>query len=157
MPMSGISLEMYQFPPDQTPFCCRIYLGSSLAGDEARWTFPDSETDPKVRQHPSIPAQNIPAFPSWRTIQRCRCCRMTLISTALPPEALTQEWTKLGPDASLTLSAPGKEPLQVSSYHPEDGNLVYNSSHPCPRGCHQACHSQASQPGTQLDRQKRAV
>ena len=40
-------------------------------------------------------------------------CRMALIETALPPEALDDQWGKLSPDAALTLSFPGKEPLQA--------------------------------------------
>ncbi|KAK9839441.1 hypothetical protein WJX81_002347 [Elliptochloris bilobata] len=40
--------------------------------------------------------------------------RMALVETALPPEALLGEgWGNLGPDAALTLSAHGVEPLQV--------------------------------------------
>ncbi|CAL8463480.1 g3014 [Coccomyxa elongata] len=51
--------------------------------------------------------------PDGRFLTQRQIPRMTLISTALPPEALTKEWSKLGPDASLTLTAPGMEPLQV--------------------------------------------
>jgi hypothetical protein len=89
----------------------RIPLGPSLAGDKTGWAIPDSETDPEVGPN-SSPSWTILCIPFMMS-QPCHCCRMTLISTALPPEALTKEWTKLGPDTSLTLSAPGKEPLQV--------------------------------------------
>ena len=86
-------------------------MGPSLAGDKTGWAIPDSETDPEVGPN-SSPSWTILCIPFMMS-QPCHCCRMTLISTALPPEALTKEWTKLGPDTSLTLSAPGKEPLQV--------------------------------------------
>lgn len=39
--------------------------------------------------------------------------RMTLILTSLPQEALSNEWGQLSPDASLTLNAPGMDPLHV--------------------------------------------
>lgn len=40
-------------------------------------------------------------------------CRMTLIVTSLPQEALSNEWGQLSPDAALTLNAPGMDPLHV--------------------------------------------
>eukprot|EP00884_Botryococcus_braunii_P010638 jgi/Botrbrau1/19576/Bobra.0035s0061.1 len=39
--------------------------------------------------------------------------KLALISTSLPEEALLGEWGQLPPDAALTLTAPGMEPLQV--------------------------------------------
>ena len=44
-------------------------------------------------------------------------CRMTLIVTSLPQEALSNEWGQLSPDAALTLNAPGMEPLHVPLKH----------------------------------------
>ncbi len=40
-------------------------------------------------------------------------CRMTLIVTSLPQEALSNEWGQVSPDAALTLNAPGMDPLHV--------------------------------------------
>ena len=45
-------------------------------------------------------------------------CRMTLVVTSLPQEALSNEWGQLSPDAALTLNAPGMEPLHVPLKHP---------------------------------------
>lgn len=39
---------------------------------------------------------------------------MALVETALPPEALQgNAWGALSPEAALTLSAPGMQPLQA--------------------------------------------
>lgn len=52
-------------------------------------------------------------------------CRMTLIVTSLPQEALSNEWGQVSPDAALTLNAPGMDPLHVplKQSAPSEGEL----------------------------------
>ncbi|KAK9815329.1 hypothetical protein WJX72_001876 [[Myrmecia] bisecta] len=51
---------------------------------------------------------------SHRFVSQRQKPRMALIEVSLPPEALSESWGPLPPDAALTLRAPGQDPLQVA-------------------------------------------
>ena len=46
-------------------------------------------------------------------------CRMALIVTSLPEEAMINEWGYFAPGVALTLNAPGMEPLHVPLQSPD--------------------------------------
>lgn len=46
-------------------------------------------------------------------------CRMALIVTSLPEEAMTNQWGYFAPDVALTLNAPGMDPLHVPLQSPD--------------------------------------
>ena len=54
-------------------------------------------------------------------IERLRCCRLALIKTSIPVDALAISSTTPPEGAALTLEAPGMDKLQVQSCHIRKG------------------------------------